>query len=134
MDKYILKLVTNLNNYKALQVKYFKINLSKNSIILLTLLYRVGIIKKIKLIDSSQLKYKIYLKYTKKMKSTFKKVRFITKPSLKQFFSCSKLKKYKEDSFNSHVIIVSTKKGLMLDVDCLKYNIGGVPLLSIELY
>jgi len=70
---------------------------------------------------------KIFLKYQKNS-SAIKKIKSISKPGSRVYYSNKQLWKIEE---NKHFIILSTNKGLKTLNQCKKLKLGGEPLVII---
>lgn len=71
---------------------------------------------------------KIYLKYQNGL-PVITLIKVISKPSLRVYYSVKQLWKIKS---NNGLIILSTNKGFMSDIECKQKNLGGEPCIIIK--
>lgn len=128
MKKKFWDFVSIINNgqlSKKLTVKFKK---KKSCEKLLNILWDEGYILGYKTSKNNQSIIVVYLKYTNNLPS-IKKIKIISKSSLRVYYSVKQLWKLKE---NQGLIILSTTRGLLSVNSCKKFGIGGEPILIIN--
>ena len=128
MKKKFWDFVSIINNgqlSKKLTVKFKK---KKSCEKLLNILWDEGYILGYKTSKNNQSIIVVYLKYTNNLPS-IKKIKIISKSSLRVYYSIKQLWKLKE---NQGLIILSTTQGLLSVNSCKKFGIGGEPILIIN--
>jgi len=78
--------------------------------------------------DKKSNQFKIFLKYNKN-KPVIKKIKNISKPGLRVYYSIKQLWKIES---NKTFLIISTNQGLKTLDQCKKLNIGGEPFIIIN--
>jgi ribosomal protein S8 len=121
--------ISRLNIAKRKHLKTIIIKPSNLIFSLLKIFEELGIIRGYSLLDNY--KIEVYLKYHSS-RCAFQNLIVVSKPSKRIYVNMLKLYKMKE-FYASNILILSTDKGLMLDVNCLKYKKGGLVLLRIIL-
>jgi ribosomal protein S8 len=121
--------ISRLNIAKRKHLKTIIIKPSNLVFSLLKIFEELGIIRGYSLLDNY--KIEVYLKYHSS-RCAFQNLIVVSKPSKRIYVNMLKLYKMKE-FYASNILILSTDKGLMLDVNCLKYKKGGLVLLRIIL-
>lgn len=125
MNNHICSMVSTINNGQ-LAKKSFVIQSSKTSSKkILNVLWDEGFILGYKESFNS---LKIYLKYQNGL-PVITLIKVISKPSLRVYYSVKQLWKIKS---NNGLIILSTNKGFMSDIECKQKNLGGEPCIIIK--
>jgi|ERR1711976_3430 len=128
MKSHVCNMVASINNgqlaKKAFITQPFK-NVSKS---ILDVLWDEGFILGYKVSKQSPKTLKIYLKYQNGV-SAINLIKMLSKPSLKLHYSIKQLWKLNS---NNGLIILSTDRGIMSNIQCKKYNIGGEPFIIVK--
>lgn len=130
MNNYLLAdFVARLNVAKRKHFKTIRIKPSNIIFSLLRIFEELGIIRGYFILETYEIE--ILLKYTSS-RCAFSKIEVISKPSKRIYVDLLNLNKLKERNAGS-ILILSTSKGYMLDIECLKERLGGVVFLKINL-
>ena len=115
-------------NARLISIKVSKTKLNIN---FLYLLYKMGLLRSMHVLDKEIL---VYLKYKKNGKPLIHEMSIVSKPSKRIYWNLTMLSKnYRKHAFASFYII-STSKGLMTSNDALLgKNISGEVLCSIKI-
>jgi ribosomal protein S8 len=76
-------------------------------------------------------KVEVMLRYSRS-KCAFTHLTVLSTPGRRIYVDLLNLHKYKE-KYSSDILLLSTSKGFMLDIDCMKYKQGGLLLLRISI-
>lgn len=117
--------IANLSRHSLVIVPLTRMNLN-----LLNMFDKIGIIRGYMVNENYNIV--VYLKYSKSVK-IIKKLQLVSKPGKKKYVSIIKLKKIKDKYAANNILILSTSKGFLFDIDCLRENIGGEVILRIIL-
>lgn len=129
MNNYLLSdFVARLNVAKRKHFKTIRIKPSNITFSLLRIFEELGIIRGYFILETYEIE--ILLKYTSS-RCAFSKIEVISKPSKRIYVDLLNLNKLKERNAGS-ILILSTSKGYMLDIECLKERLGGVVFLKIN--
>ena len=129
MNKHICNMVSIINNGQSVK-KTFVLQLKKKVCEnILNVLWDEGFILGYKISKNNTKFLKIFLKYQKGGAPVITKLKVLSKPSLRIYYSVKQL--WKLDSRNG-LIILSTNKGFFTDIDCKKQVLGGEPFLLIK--
>ena len=115
-----------------MQSKHLKTIIIKPSNVVFSLLKifeDIGIIRGYFILEDYNIE--VLLKYGNS-RCEFTDLKVVSKPSKRIYVDMLRLNKFKE-IYASNILIISTNEGIMLDIDCLKRNIGGVLLLRVIL-
>ena len=121
-------MLSNINNNQLVKKKFVLQAKKKTCEQILNVLWNEGFILGYKVLKNNPGKLKIFLKYHKGS-PVINSIKFISKPSLKVFYSLKRL--WKLDS-SQGVIVMSTNQGFMSDNECKKKKIGGEPFILIK--
>lgn len=121
--------ISCLNNAKRLHLKTINIRNTKLNLNLLIILKKMGLIRGFKFLDNIYIE--VVLKYINNS-LIFKNLKVLSIPSKRIYIDLIKLKKLKDKS-NTSIYIISTNKGLKVDLECILENLAGELLLKIEL-
>jgi len=131
MPNYIVSdFVSRINVAKQTKLKSICIKPTKIILALLKIFEELGIIRGYFFLKEDYL-VEVYLKYYNS-RSVFLKLKVFSLPSKKVYVNLVSLQKLKE-KYPSDIFILSTSKGLMLDVDCLEKGKSGMVLLKITI-
>ena len=129
MPNYIISdFISRLNIAKKNKLKKIILTPSKVVLELLKIFENLGIIRGY--IVNEDYKVEVMLRYSRS-RCAFQHLTVISTPGRRIYVDLLNLHKYKE-KYCSDVLLLSTSKGLMLDVDCHKYRQGGLLLLRIS--
>jgi len=129
MSNYILSdFIARLNVAKRKHLKTIRIKPSNIVFNLLRIFEEIGIIRGYFVLDTYEIE--VLMKYSRS-RCAFSNLKVISKPSKRIYVDMLKLYKLKELHTGS-VLILSTSKGYMLDINCFKECQGGVVLLKIN--
>lgn len=129
MNNYLLAdFVARLNVAKRKHFKTIRIKPSNIIFSLLRIFEELGIIRGYFILETYEIE--ILLKYTSS-RCAFSEIEVISKPSKRIYVDLLNLNKLKEKNAGS-ILILSTSKGYMLDIECLKEHLGGVVFLKIN--
>jgi|SRR6185312_1779718 len=120
--------IARLNVAKRKHLKTIRIKPSNVVFLLLKIFEEIGIIRGYIILDTNEIE--VLMKYSRS-RCAFSSLVVISKPSKRIYVNMLKLFKLKELHAGS-ILVLSTSKGFMLDVDCLKERQGGVVLLKIN--
>lgn len=123
----IADFISRLNIAKGGHMKSIVIKISKITLDLLKIFDNLGIIRGYNILN--ELEIEVFLKYNQSQ-AVIKKLELVSKPSKRIYVDIIKLNKLKED-YQGNILILSTNKGLLLDIDCIRNNIGGEVILRI---
>jgi ribosomal protein S8 len=115
-------------NARLISIKVIKTKLNLN---ILYLLYKIGLIRSLHILEREIL---VYLKYKKNGKPLIYDMSIVSKPSKRIYWNLTMLSKhYRKHAFSSFYII-STSRGLMTSNDALLgKNISGEVLCSVKI-
>ena len=128
MKNYVCNMVAAINNSQAAKKSYvihFRKKICEN---ILNVLWDEGFILGYKILKTNPNKIKIFLKY-KNGAPSIKLIKRLSKPGLKIYYSVKQLWKLNS---NNGVIILSTNKGFLSDINCKKKTIGGEPFIIVK--
>lgn len=129
MPNYIISdFISRLNIAKKNKLKTIILTPSKVVLELLQIFENLGIIRGY--IVNEDYKVEVMLRYSRS-RCAFQHLTVISTPGRRIYVDLLNLHKYKE-KYCSDVLLLSTSKGLMLDIDCQKYKLGGLLLLRIS--
>ena len=129
MPNYIISdFISRLNIAKKNKLKTIILAPSKVVLELLKIFEDLGIIRGY--IVTENYKVEVMLRYSRS-RCAFEHLTVMSTPGRRIYVDLLNLHKYKE-KYCSDVLLLSTSKGLMLDVDCRKYKQGGLLLLRIS--
>lgn len=121
--------IARLNVAKRKHLKTIRIKPSNIVLSLLRIFEELGIIRGYYVLDTNEIE--VLMKYSSS-RCAFSNLVVISKPSKRIYVNMLNLHKLKE-LHAGNILILSTSKGYMLDVNCLKERQGGVVLLKITL-
>ena len=129
MPNYIISdFISRLNVAKKNRLKTLIIAPpSKIVLEFLKIFENLGIIRGYQILDNY--KIEIFLRYNRG-RCAFIHLTVLSKPSKRVYVTLIKLHKLKE-KYPNDILLLSTSKGLMLDVECLEQKKGGLVLLRI---
>jgi len=128
VNYFISDFIAKLNIARRNRLKTIIIIPSKIIFELLKIFEDLGIIIGYHIIND---KVEIILKYHES-KCAFTHLTVLSKPSRRIYVSLLDLYKFKE-KYSSDIMVLSTSKGVMLDVDCIKNKQTGLLLLRISI-
>jgi ribosomal protein S8 len=129
MKQSTINLLINLKNVSQLKKEFLEQNFYLNNYQIIKTLYKEGFIQSIKIIKTNTFKrIRLIIRFFFN-KPIINKLNFFSKPSFKTFIKAKQLKKL---TFKKTALILSTSKGLMTNVNCIKKKIGGVLLFSVK--
>jgi ribosomal protein S8 len=129
MPNYIISdFISRLNIAKKNKLKTIILAPSKVVLELLKIFEDLGIIRGY--LVTENYKVEVMLRYNRS-RCAFQHLTVMSTPGKRIYVDLLNLHKYKE-KYCSDVLLLSTSKGLMLDVDCQKYKQGGLLLLRIS--
>lgn len=129
MPNYIISdFISRLNIAKKNKLKTIILAPSKIVLELLKIFEDLGIIRGY--IITENYKVEVMLRYSRS-RCAFQHLTVMSTPGRRIYVDLLNLHKYKE-KYCSDILLLSTSKGLMLDVDCQKYKQGGLLLLRIS--
>lgn len=96
----------------------------------LNILWNEGIILGFKIASFSKSHYEIYLKLNFNQRLLiFSKVKNLNRLNKKNSFTLKQISKF---NLITEVLILSTSRGLLTDMNCKKYNLGGKPFFFLK--
>lgn len=119
--------ISRLNVARRKHLKSIIIKPSRIVFSLLKIFEEMGIIRGYIMLEDYNIE--VLLKYGNS-RCAFSDLKVVSKPSRRVYADMLTLRKLKE-IYASDVLVISTSDGIMLDVDCLKYNKVGLVLLRI---
>jgi len=120
--------IARLNVAKRKHLKTIRIKPSNIVFRLLKIFEELGIIRGYFILDTYEIE--VLMKYSRS-RCAFSNLKVISKPSKRIYVDMLGLHKLKEFHAGS-ILILSTSKGFMLDIDCVKECQGGVVLLKVD--
>ena len=127
-NAYVLNHVNIAISRKLLKIK---IVYTRQTIRLLKILYRVGLVKNFSIIKLEQTLYIWLTPFFYKNVPFFKSAKLISTSS-KKFYVSYRALKLLGRSVGSSIYILSTSRGLMTHLECLSYRTGGILLCAIS--
>jgi ribosomal protein S8 len=127
MNYNLADFIARLNVAKRKHLKTIIIRPSNLVFSLLKIFEDLGIIRGYSILENFNIE--ILLKYNNS-RSAFTDIKIVSKPSKRVYVNMLKLHKIKE-IYAGNILILSTSKGFMLDIECLKQHKGGIVLLRI---
>jgi len=121
--------IARLNVAKRKHLKTIRIKPSNIVFSLLKIFEEIGIIRGYYVLDTNEIE--VLMKYSSS-RCAFNNLIVLSKPSRRIYVNMLNLYKLKELHSGS-ILILSTSKGYMLDINCLKERQGGVVLLKVIL-
>jgi ribosomal protein S8 len=131
MKQSTINLLTSIKNHTSLKRESLQQNFYSNSYQILKILYKEGFVQSIEIKQNKA-------NNTKRLKLIFrfffnrpiiKKLNFFSKPAIKTSIRSKQLKML---SLKKAVLIISTSRGLLTNTQCVKKNIGGKLLFSVQ--
>lgn len=121
-------MISNIKNAQLVNKTFVVQKRKKICEQILNILWNEGFILGYKAVKKNPDKIKIFLKYHNG-DPVINFIKIISKPSLRVYYSLKKI--WKLDS-SQGLVIFSTNKGFMSDIDCKKKNLGGEPFILIK--
>ena len=112
---------SRISNAQMIGLAHTTINYTKFSYNILTSLEKEGFIKGFS-INSNKKLIKVFFRYNKIDTTFIKKIKCISKPSNRIYFSTKNLTKL---DFNTGTFLLSTSKGVISHTSALKKSVGG---------
>jgi ribosomal protein S8 len=106
--------------------KFVKMRINKRNFNLIKILIKFNVVKFAKLADDN-----VTLFFNYDNNKSFFKIKLIKKSTKRNSINFNEFKK----NFlkNKQILIISTDRGFISTVDCVKQHIGGIPVLSLTL-
>jgi len=130
MPNYLISdFISRLNVARKNRLKTIIITPSRIILEILKIFENLGIIRGYYFLDDY--KIEIILKYNRS-KCAFMNLKVLSKPGKRIYVNLLNLHKLKE-KYPNDILLLSTSKGLMLDIDCIKTQISGLVLIRINI-
>jgi len=120
--------IARINIARKTRTKTILVTSTKVNLKLLVIFEELGIITGYHILDD---KTEVIMKYYQG-RSVIINLTVLSKPSRRIYVSLLGLHKFKE-KYSSDIMILSTSKGIMLDIECIKKKRSGLLLLRISL-
>lgn len=128
MKNHLWNMLASLKNGQLAKTVYILQTRKKICELSLNLLWNEGYILGYKINKLDETKLQVFLKYNKG-KPVIKKLKSISKPGYRVYFSCKQLWKINS---NKTFLIISTNLGLKSLTECKKLKIGGEVLFLVN--
>jgi ribosomal protein S8 len=122
--------IARINVARRKHLKSIRIKPSKIVLSLLKIFEEIGIIRGYYILEDIN-EIEVLMKYANS-RCVFNNLIVVSKPSRRIYANMLNLRKLKE-KYAGEVLILSTSKGFLIDVDCFKERQGGVVLLRVIL-
>jgi len=128
MNNHISNMISAINNGQLAKKSFVLLPKKKACQNILNVLWDEGFILGYKIPKNSPNTLKIFLKY-QNGSPVINLIKRLSKPSLRVYYSVKQL--WKMDS-SKGLVILSTNKGFMTNIDCKKFLLGGEPFIIIK--
>ena len=123
------KLLYTLNSARQLRFRTIKVPYTVINFKILEILEYVGVIRGFHIQDNWGCL--VSLKYTRQDACIFFNIKQVSKQTKRVYVNLTQLLKMK-DRYGGGFFILSTKKGILVDYECIQHKIGGEVLLKIN--
>jgi small subunit ribosomal protein S8 len=120
MNIQIIRLLNNLKNSSLANKEFISMEYNTDCVGVLKILYREGFVLSYR-INKSENKIFIFLRYSFN-KPIFDNLKIISTPSKKTYLNYHEISKIPS---RKNVFFFSTNKGMLTDLECKRYKIGG---------